>query len=109
MEVRRLKVHGADNCLPCPFISRIVAVRIGPLRIWIYPDVLVREHRQSMGPGIVDERPVVIINIFQGKPDTNHEACRTAAEMDTIAVKMLLRANRKSPRLERSGAPAVNV
>src|SRR3954464_4292161 len=109
MEVRRLQVHGADNCLPCPFISRIVAVRIGPLRIWIYSDVLVREHRQSMGPGIVEERAVVIIGIFQSNPDTNHEAFRTAAEMDAIAVEMLLRSNWEIQRLEWYGTPAVKV
>ena len=72
----------------------------------VYADLLVAVVRPTVTAGIVDQRPVIEVDVLKREPQAAHEAVRARVEMRAVAMRCLLRAGSEIQRVEgECGAP----
>ena len=68
-----------------------------------------RQERQFVRSWIKHERPSVLVNVFEGDPDTTHKPVRIRREVLLVAMGQLGCRHHKVQRLERNWLPSVEL
>src|SRR5690242_282069 len=79
------------------------------MSIGISADVFVCKYGELVRAGIIDERTVICINVFESHPHSGHETLWTAAEVHAVGMEVLLRAHGKIEGLKRESSSAIQV